>query len=77
MTIRNISEAKARLSALIEAVQSGEEVIISKSGKPIARLIRYQGAAAPRRPGVLKGQIRIAEDFDELPADIAEAFGEP
>ncbi|MBY0507500.1 MAG: type II toxin-antitoxin system prevent-host-death family antitoxin [Bryobacteraceae bacterium] len=75
MTLRNISEAKAQLSALIEAVQTGEEVIIGKAGKPVARLIRYQGAAEPRRPGALKGQIRIADDFDELPPDLAEAFG--
>lgn len=75
MTLCNISEAKAQLSALIEAVQAGEEVIIGKAGKPVARLVRYQGAAAPRRPGALKGRIRIADDFDELPADIAEAFG--
>ena len=75
MTLRNISEAKAQLSALIEAVQAGEEVIIGKAGKPVARLVRYQGVAAPRRPGALKGQIRIADDFDELPPELAEAFG--
>jgi prevent-host-death family protein len=75
MILKNISEAKANLSALIEAVQAGEEVIIGKAGKPVARLVRYQGAAAPRQPGALKGQIQIADDFDELPADIAEAFG--
>lgn len=71
----NISEAKAQLSALIEAVQRGEEVIIGKAGKPVARIVPYQGARAPRQPGALAGQIRIAEDFDELPADVAEAFG--
>ena len=41
MRIANISEAKAQLSALIEKVLSGEEVIIGKAGKPVARLIRY------------------------------------
>jgi prevent-host-death family protein len=75
MTLRNISQAKAQLSALIEAVQAGEEVIIGKAGKPVARLVRYQGVAAPRQPGALKGRIRIADDFDALPTDIAEAFG--
>ena len=75
MTLCNISEAKAQLSALIEAVQSGEEVIIGKAGKPVARLVRYQGAVAPRQFGALQGRIRIADDFDELPVDIAEAFG--
>ncbi len=71
MTFCSISEAKAQLSALIEAVQAGEEVIIGKAGKPVARLVRYQGAASPRLPGALKGRIRIADDFDELPVDIA------
>lgn len=75
MTLCDISEAMAQLSALIEAVQAGEEVIIGKAGKPVARLVRYQGAASPRRPGALKGRIRIVDDFDELPVDIAEVFG--
>ena len=75
MILRNISEAKAQLSALIEAVQAGEEVIIGKAGRPVARLVRYQGAKAPRRPGALKGLIQIADDFDQLPPDFAEAFG--
>ena len=75
MQVRNISEAKAELSALIAAVQRGEEVIIGKAGKPVAKLIAYNGAKAARKPGALRGKIRIAADFDELPADIAKAFG--
>lgn len=75
MLITNISEAKAQLSALIERVMAGEEVIIGKAGKPVARLIKYQRKVEQRRPGALKGKIKIAEDFDELPDDIAEAFG--
>ena len=75
MTLLNISEAKAQLSALIESVQQGEEVIINKAGKPVARLVPYQGAKSPRQPGALKGLIHIAPDFDELPSDIAESFG--
>ena len=75
MILRNISEAKAELSALIDAVSKGEEVLIGKAGVPVARLVRYTGAAAPRIPGALKGQIKIHEDFDELPPDIAAAFG--
>ena len=75
MYITNISEAKAQLSALIEKVMAGEEVIIGKAGKPVAKLIRYERSEKSRRPGALKGQIRIAEDFDELPDDIAEPFG--
>ncbi len=75
MHITNISEAKAHLSALIEKVISGQEVIIGKAGKPVAKLVRYERSQETRRPGALRGKIKIAEDFDELPDDIAEAFG--
>ena len=75
MILRNISEAKAELSALIEAVTRGEEVLIGKAGVPVARLVRYTGAARPRQPGALKGAIKISADFDQLPPDIAQAFG--
>lgn len=75
MILRNISEAKAELSALIDAVSKGEEVLIGKAGVPVARLVRYTGAATPRSPGALRGQIKVREDFDELPGDIATAFG--
>jgi prevent-host-death family protein len=75
MVVRNISEAKAELSALIEAVQNGTEVIIAKAGKPVARLIAFRGPSRPRTPGSMAGEIWIAPDFDTLPDDIAEAFG--
>lgn len=75
MTVRNISEAKAELSALIEQVLRGHEVIIAKAGKPVAKLVAYRGATRPRKPGALAGKIRIAADFDVLPDDIAAAFG--
>lgn len=75
MILKNISEAKAELSALIEAVGKGEEVLIGKAGVPVARLVRYTGAAGRRKPGALKGKLRLRADFDELPADLARAFG--
>lgn len=75
MHITNISEAKTQLSALIEKVLAGDEVIIGKAGKPVAKLVRYERSEQPRSPGALKGKIKIADDFDELPDDIAEAFG--
>ena len=75
MQITNISEAKAQLSALIEKVMAGEEVIIGKAGKPVARIIKYEHNRQPRQPGALKGKIKIANDFDVLPDDIAEALG--
>jgi prevent-host-death family protein len=75
MVVRNISEAKAELSALIEMVLKGNEVIIAKAGKPVARMIAYRGPTGPRRPGSMAGEIWIAPDFDTLPEDMAEAFG--
>jgi prevent-host-death family protein len=73
--LKNISEAKAQLSALIEAVGRGEEVIIGKAGRPVAKLVPYPGSGQPRTPGALKGKIKIKAGFDELPDDIAAAFG--
>ena len=75
MHITNISEAKAQLSALVEEVLSGKEVIIGKAGKPVVKMVRYERSDAARTPGALRGKIRIADDFDELPDDLAAAFG--
>ena len=69
------TEAKARLSELIVRVQAGEEVIIGKAGKPAAVLRSYQSSLPRRRPGTMRGKIRIAPDFDDLPENLAEAFG--
>lgn len=75
MVVRNISEAKAELSSLVEQVLRGGEVIIAKAGKPVVKLVIYRGAKARRTPGSMKGEVWIAPDFDDLPPDIAEAFG--
>jgi prevent-host-death family protein len=75
LPITNISEAKAQLSALIERVLAGEEIIIGKAGKPVAKLVRFERTERPRLPGALKGRIRIADDFDALPDDLRAAFG--
>jgi len=75
MQIVNISEAKAQLSSLVATVMAGKEVIIGKAGKPVAKLVRYDRSEESREPGALRGKIRIADDFDELPADISGAFG--
>lgn len=72
----NIHEAKTHLSRLLEAVSAGEEVIIAKAGKPMARLVAYEAPLKPRRLGLLRGKIKIHDDFDApLPPDIAKAFG--
>ncbi len=71
----NIHEAKTHLSQLLQKVIDGEEVIIAKSGAPVARLIPYEQKPQPRLPGSAKGKIWIAPDFNEpLPDDILNAF---
>jgi len=73
--VTNISDAKAQLSSLIEKVLAGQEIIIGKAGRPVAKLVKYEAEEKPRSPGALRGKIKISDDFDELPDDIAEAFG--
>ena len=75
MQIVNISEAKAQLSSLIAKVMGGKEILIGKAGRPVAKLVPYERSQEPREPGALRGKIRMAEDFDDLPDDIAQAFG--
>jgi len=75
MHVTNISEAKAQLSALIEKVLAGEEIIIGKAGKPVARLVKFENNRDARKPGALQGKIKISGDFDTLPDDMAQAFG--
>jgi prevent-host-death family protein len=76
MQITNISDAKASLSKLVEKVMRGEEVIIGKSGKPVAKLVPYNLDTSPRQLGAgrWQGQIWMAEDFDELPEDVLNLF---
>ena len=71
----NIDEAKTHFSNLVEEACQGQEIVISKSGKPMARLIGIIPAKPIRKPGFLKGKIEIADDFDApLPSDILDAF---
>ena len=76
----NIHEAKTQLSRLIERVCAGEEIIIARSGKPVARLAPLE-QRRPRRLGLLKGKIWVAKDFNApLPDDLLDLFegkGEP
>jgi prevent-host-death family protein len=76
MQITNISDAKASLSKLVEKVLKGEEVIIGKAGKPVAKLVPYNLDTSPRQLGVghWQGQIWMADDFDELSEDVLKLF---
>ena len=71
----NIHEAKTHLSRLLARVMGGEEIIIAKAGKPIAKLVPYGIPNKQRVPGTAKGKIWISEGFDEpLPDEILESF---
>jgi prevent-host-death family protein len=75
MKIANIHEAKSQLSKLIERAEAGEEIIIARAGKPVAKLIAYRESRGPRRGGQWRGKVEIKPDFDQLPEDIAATFG--
>jgi prevent-host-death family protein len=69
-------EAKTKLSQLVERAEAGEDIVISRNGKPVARLIPVRSTnSLADIHGTLRGEVQLADDFDELPDDIAEAFG--
>ncbi len=75
MHIVNIHDAKTHFSKLVESAMNGEETIIARSGKPVAKLVPISREKKKRRLGVLKGKIKISEDFDTpLPDDILNSF---
>jgi prevent-host-death family protein len=75
MKVVNIHQAKTTLSQLLESAIAGEEIIISKAGKPLARLIPYQSEKKPRIPGYWNGRVKMADDFDDpLPPEILAGF---
>ena len=65
MTIYNIQEAKTHFSKMLELVLHGEEVVIAKAGKPVARILPFAPQdISPRVPGIDKGKVKIMPDFD-------------
>ena len=74
--IVNVHAAKTQFSRLLERAEAGEEIIIARGGKPVARLVALRGARRPaRKPGLLKGRVHMADDFDApLAGDELAAF---
>lgn len=71
----NLYEAKTNLSRLVERAAAGEEIVIAKAGRPLARLVALDRRTAPRPLGLLAGQVVINPNFDDpLPADEQAAF---
>jgi prevent-host-death family protein len=70
----NVHEAKSTLSELLARVEAGEEIVIARNGRPVARLSAV--AQGLRKPGRLRGRMRMRRDFDAaLPHEIGDAFG--
>jgi prevent-host-death family protein len=75
MAVINIHAAKTHLSRLVDEAAAGEEIIIARAGKPVARLVALARAPERRKLGALEGILRIPADFDApLPDDVLDAF---
>ena len=71
----NIDEAKTQLSRLVEEAASGQDVVIARAGRPVARLTRLEKTGRKRRLGVLDGRFKIPDDFNRaLPEEVLSAF---
>ena len=71
----NIYAAKTRFSELVDKAAAGEDVVISRHGKPLVRLTRLSEPKCRVRFGVLEGKVKLAPDFDApLPADVQAGF---
>jgi prevent-host-death family protein len=70
----NIHEAKTHLSRLVERVEAGEEVVIARAGRPVARLVPYRARTTPRMSGIWRGRVTIAPDFDATDDALIDAF---
>jgi antitoxin (DNA-binding transcriptional repressor) of toxin-antitoxin stability system len=72
-----IGEAKTQLSRLVHMAEEGEDVVLRRGRQPVARLIPIAAEEGPirRSPGRMRGRVRMPEDFDEWPSDIARELG--
>ena len=71
----NVHDAKTHLSRLLERVAAGEEIVLAKAGRPVARLVPYVPELSERRPGSARGDVAMSADFDApLPEEIRQAF---
>ncbi len=70
----NTHEAKTHLSQILSQVESGEEFILARAGKPIARLVPFREAGTATEPGKWRGRVHISDDFDQEDERIRELF---
>lgn len=76
-TTYGIGEAKTHLSKLVHMAEDGEEIVLRRGRKPVVRLVPIvaEQAGPTRKPGRMRGRVRVPEDFDEWPEDVAQALG--
>ena len=70
----NIHQAKTHFSRLVERAEAGEEILIARAGRPVARLVPLRTRARPREPGLWRGRVHIAPGFDETDDALLDAF---
>ena len=72
--LMNIHEAKTHFSRLVERVEAGEEILIGRAGRPVARLVPLKSRTEPRTPGLWRGRARMAVDFDATDDSLLDSF---
>jgi len=71
----NIHDAKTHLSKLVARARKGEEIVLAKAGKPVAKIVPFEATPQRRVPGSARGLVKIYDNFDDpLPDDILDAF---
>ncbi len=70
----NMHEAKTHLSKLVERVESGDQIVIARAGRPVARLVPYRARSQPRTAGEWRGMVELAADFDQTPDAVLGSF---
>jgi antitoxin (DNA-binding transcriptional repressor) of toxin-antitoxin stability system len=77
MSSYSIGEAKTQLSKLVHLAEDGEEVVLRRGQKPVARVVAIpaEEGRVRRKPGRMRGRVKVHEDFDEWPQDVAQALG--
>lgn len=71
----NIHDAKTHFSRLVERVEAGEEIVIARGGRPVARLVPLQARTQRREPGLWRGRVHLAPDFDQTDDALLDTFG--
>ena len=70
----NVHEAKTHLSRLIERVEAGEEIVLARAGRPVARIVPFKARTEPREPGAWRGLVHLSPEFDVVDEELLAAF---